>query len=86
MLKYNLKKAVCLSVVPDDIQSQVQDKDLSDLAFSKCVKQLLTWWRDYFKLTGTGLLTRAYDEYQFLDTFDWSSGNQVSIRNRACII
>lgn len=80
-LQKNIKKAVCLSVVPEDIQSQVEDRHSSELAFSKCVKQLLSWWRDYFKLKGPGLLTRTYDEYQFLENFDWTGGNQASLKN-----
>ena len=38
----------------------------------------MTWWKEYFTLVGTGLGTRAYKEYEFLDDVDlFKEGDNV---------
>ncbi|KAI8143710.1 hypothetical protein BJV82DRAFT_609169 [Fennellomyces sp. T-0311] len=63
-------QAVCLSVIPDHIQKQCDRREGSETEFQTGVKWLLKWWRDYFTLVGTGLVTRAYSQYGFLDDVD----------------
>ncbi|KAG2218914.1 hypothetical protein INT45_007815 [Circinella minor] len=73
-------QAVCLSVIPDHIQKQCEKKDESEKSFEKSVKWLMTWWKEYFTLVGTGLRTRAYKEYEFLNDVDLIEEDNNSIK------
>ncbi|KAI9315767.1 hypothetical protein BX666DRAFT_2019811 [Dichotomocladium elegans] len=69
-------QSVCLSCVPNHIQDFCSKKEDSDKDFKTSIKWLLTWWKEYFRLTGMGPQTRAYDEFKFLDKTDdnnWTS-------------
>ncbi|KAI9254579.1 hypothetical protein BDA99DRAFT_518764 [Phascolomyces articulosus] len=75
----NEVQAVCLSVVPDYLQTQCDRKDLSEKDFEKSIKWLMTWWKGYFTLTGAGLGTRAYDEYEFFKDFDFTKDDNLAL-------
>ena len=46
----------------------------------------MTWWKEYFTLVGTGLETRAYKEYEFLNDVDlFKEDDNVSFLYHAVI-
>ncbi|KAI8330695.1 hypothetical protein BC941DRAFT_439948 [Chlamydoabsidia padenii] len=63
-------QSVCLSVIPDHIISQSKRKGESDTQFGTTIKWLLTWWHDYFKVTGLGMRTRPLETFNSIPTLN----------------
>ena len=72
-------------MIPDHIQKQCEKKNESEKSFEKSVKWLMTWWKEYFTLVGTGLRTRAYKEYDFLNNVDLIKDDNVSFIKKRII-
>lgn len=72
-------QAASLSCIPEHIQRQCQQHEESQDKFTAAIRVLLGWWKSYFTLTGIGPVTRAYDDFDFLNTqeFNWESDHQV---------
>ncbi|KAI7862802.1 hypothetical protein BDF14DRAFT_1850765 [Spinellus fusiger] len=62
--------ALCYSVVPHHVQTQCSRQLDSNSDFTKGIQWLLTWWKDFFTITGSGLITRSFNDYGFLAGID----------------
>ncbi|KAG0169141.1 hypothetical protein DFQ28_003884 [Apophysomyces sp. BC1034] len=70
-------QAVCLSAVPEHVQKMCYQQGQDEEKFKTGIKWLLTWWKEYFVVNGSGLITRAFNEYNFLADMDLSGNEQT---------